>query len=278
MAIVYSVLSNKGGVGKTSFIANYAALLHEKYPAAKMLLIDTDGQGNLSLCFSKYVFNKKTGYSNIKDFENTVYDVLTSNCTPKEATITIKENVDIIPSNMDMNFLEMDILTNLDGFPSPLTLLKEKIEELDSEYDFIFIDTPPSLGLVTNNVLAASDQIFMPLGPDIFGAQGLIRMMEAVEEFRKKFNRFLEIKAVIPMMVDLRTSLHGEILAQCRQYCSLKDIYMTYTVIKKSIRYSDTVAVEGIPIAWSKSRANRAVLENYEELLDELEESSISLK
>lgn len=272
MAIRCSVLSNKGGVGKTSLLANYATLLHEKNPSLKILLVDTDAQGNLSINFKRYLFNERI--TSIKNYENTLYDVLMGDCKVQDAIITMKENFDILPANADMNYFSMDVLSKPGKYDSPLMLLKEKLKELDSEYDYIFIDTPPSLELVTNMVLAATDQILIPLLPDAFGVAGLIQMVEAVERCKKNVNKFIEIKAVVPMMVDLRTTVHSNMLGLCRQYCETKDIFITFSCIKRSIRYADVVASEGVPIIWTsvKTSSNREAIQVYEDLYNELEE------
>ncbi|MED0737847.1 ParA family protein [Aneurinibacillus thermoaerophilus] len=241
MAKVYSIVMNKGGVGKTTAIANLAAALHIQEPDAKILMIDSDGQGNLSLSFGV----------NIQTVEHTIYDVFVGKRMLDDIKIDLDENLHIVPANEDMNTIDFAILTNLDLYPRPLFILKEAIQNMDEQYDYIFIDTPPSLGLVTGNALAASNKVVVPFQPELFGVQGLINVLFTVEQFAEKNNPELSVAAVFGSMVDNRTGLHGEMMQQARRYCATNDIYMAETVITRTIKYANAVARKEKPAVYT---------------------------
>src|SRR5699024_11824224 len=112
----------------------------------KILVIDTDGQGNLSLSFNLVPEN----------IENTLYDVLVGSIPINDAIIPINENIDMIPSNSDMSFIEFDILPKLSTYKEPFKLLKNALDPIKDDYDYIFIDTPPAMGFIVGNVLCSS--------------------------------------------------------------------------------------------------------------------------
>ncbi|AQX56541.1 chromosome partitioning protein ParA [Priestia flexa] len=249
---------NKGGVGKTSLVTNLAGAI-TKQMKKKVLIIDTDGQGNSSIAF---------GFKQPNDFEYTIYDVLMGEKNAKDVIIEVSPHLHILPSNKDMNFLEFDILPNLHQYGEPFKLLTRHVVGIQDQYDYIFIDTPPSMGLVAGNVLAIADKVIIPFAPETFGVNGLINVIEGVSDFKKKENPSLEIAGVVGMMLDSRTSLHGELIKQARQYCFEHDINMCDTVIPKSIRFANATAYDGKPATWSDS--NNPIVKAYYELLEEV--------
>lgn len=258
MGEVYCVAMNKGGVGKTSLITNIASAIVSNKLGKKVLIIDTDGQGNSSLAFGL----------NPNNFEHTMHDVLIGNKTLDEVKLNIKGNLDFAPANDDMNFLEFDVLTNLKQYPEPFELLKSHIENARKQYDYIFIDTPPSLGLVTGNVLSTSDYVLIPFIPETFAVQGLIRVVKAIKDFREKRNRDLKLAGVVGMMVDRRTALHSEMLQEARKYCEKSSIPMYETIIPRSIRFANSTAYEGKPAVWTNK--SNPLVAAYFDLLKEV--------
>lgn len=249
---------NKGGVGKTSLITNLTSALGYKNSGLKFLIIDTDGQGNASMAYGLKP----------NDFENTVYDVFVGEASIDDVKLSVADNIDLVPANDDMNFIDFDVLTNQEQFPAPLSLLKKAVEKVKDNYDFIFIDTPPSLGLVAGNVLSVADRVLIPFVPELFGVQGLVRVIESVQEFKATKNPNLEIDGIIGMMVDQRTTLHSEMLQQARKYCLEKNIKMYETIIPRSIRFANSTAYEGKPAVLNER--NNSLVAAYYELIDEV--------
>jgi chromosome partitioning protein len=255
---IFSISMNKGGVGKTSVITNLAAALSAKEPGKQILVIDTDGQGNASLAFGR----------NPNDFKTTMYNVMLGECTIEDIVISIRDNLYLAPSNNDMNFLDFDILTNLDKYKQPFALLNPAVTKIANKYDYIFIDTPPSLGLVSGNVLATTEYIIIPFVPELFAVQGLIRVIETIEDFKQKKNPALELFGVLGMMVDSRTNLHTEMMQKARKYCDAKKIKVFDTVINRSIRFASASAYDGKPAVWADT--SNYIVTAYFELLDEI--------
>lgn len=260
-AEIIAITMNKGGVGKTSLISNLVGAI-SKREKARSLLIDLDGQGNLGISFGLVPEN----------IENTIYDVLIGTKTIKEVTIPIKKNLDIVPANSDMSFIEFDILPNLHKFEKPFELLSNSIKEIADDYDYIFIDTPPAMGLIVGNALVASDQVIIPYVPEVYAVNGLIRIHNVITDFKNSYNPNLTISGIAGMMVDLRTTLHQDMLQQAKAHCAENDIVMFDTIIPRSIRFA-TSALYGKPATWLNK--DNHLVAAYFELLEELKEKGV---
>lgn len=256
MAVIYTVSTNKGGVGKTSLVTNLVGALSRQLKK-KVLIVDTDGQGNSSLAFG----------INPNELDKTIYDVMLGNVETKDAIINISPNIDLLPANDEMNFLDFDILGNIKQYQQPFHLLRNALEAIRGAYDYIFIDTPPAMSLVAGNVLVASDKVIIPFVPETFAVKGLIRIIEAINEFKSKDNPNLEVEGVVGMMVQNGTVLHSQMLQQARRYCLENDITMYETVIPKSIRFANSTAYEGKPATLTDY--NNDIVKAYYELLKE---------
>jgi chromosome partitioning protein len=243
--------------GKTSLVTNLSGAI-ERESNKKILIIDTDGQGNASIAFGL----------NPHEYKDTLYDVLVGEKRLKDIIIEIEDNIHIAPSNNDMNFLEFDILPDIQQYNKPFELLRKAIEDVKDDYDYIFIDTPPSMGLVAGNVLSVADKVIIPFAPEMFAVTGLIRVVEAINEFKNKENPSLEIEGVVGMMVDGRTKLHSEMLEQAKGYCMSKDIKMYETLIPKSIRFANSFAYEQKPATMTDYR--NYLVKSYFSLAEEM--------
>lgn len=255
-AKVYAISTNKGGVLKTSLVTNFAGLLAKK--GHRVLIIDTDNQGNSSVSFGE----------NPDVFENTLYDVLIDGMNPKEAIVNIYENIDILPSNDDISFFEMDVISQPKQYKNPLTLMQQNMDSLKDLYDYILIDCPPHLGLLVGNVLIYSDEVIIPFQPETFSMRSLQKIIQQIESYKKEHNPDLKITGVIGTMVDRRTSLHTDVLQECRKYCLKKGITMFETVIPKSIRSANSVAYQRLPSTLTDK--NNVLTDSYEELYKEV--------
>lgn len=260
MTVVYSISMNKGGAGKTTLVTNLACALVKKYNK-KVLIIDTDGQGNASMAFG--IKNPHT------KFKYTIYDVLMGDIKAKDVLYKVDKRLHILPANKQMNFLEFDVLPNLKQYGNPFHLLKNRLGNLIYEYDYIFIDTPPSLGLVQGNVLSISDKVLIPFHPEPYGDVGLISVLEVINDFRVKENPSLEIAGVVGVKIETRNNIHGEMLKLARQYCSHQGVHVFDTIIPKAIRFVSSVATDDMPATWGKIKKNDIALAYYN-LLEEV--------
>lgn len=257
MTEVYAVSMNKGGVGKTSLVSNLAGAI-SRSEKKKILIIDTDGQGNSSIAFGL----------NPSEFQDTIFDVLLGQTEMENVIVKIDEYIDIVPANEDMNFFEFDILPGIQKYDQPFHLLRKSMQSVLNNYDYVFIDTPPSMGLVAANVLTAADKVIIPFVPEVFGVKGLIRIVEAINDLKESENPNLDILGVVGMMVDSRTVLHSEMLQQARRYCLEHEIHMFETIIPRSIRFANSTAYDGKPATWTSS--SNPIIKAYFELMNEV--------
>ena len=268
VAFIYAVCMNKGGVGKTSLVTNLASILAKNYKK-RVLIVDTDAQGNSSIAFGK----------NPYEFKQTIYDCMVGNVPPKNAIRKLKRNIDLLPANDDMNFLEFDVLPHLDKYKKPFHLLKQALDSVKDEYDYIFIDTPPSLGFVVGNCLTYADRVIIPFFPEMYDVKGLVRVVKSINDFRSNYNPALRVAGVVGMKVELTTSLHSEMLQEARRYCRESDIYMYDTIVPKSIAYAKAVAYDRVPAAFSKLQSKNKLVQAYDKLaLEFLEQESLIAK
>jgi chromosome partitioning protein len=263
MGEVWAISTNKGGVLKTSITTNLAGCLAEK--GKRVIILDTDNQGNAALTFGK----------NPDTFENTIYDVLMG-MAAEVAIINVFTNpsgglIDLLPSNDDMAFLEFDVLTQRDTYKQPFLLLKNSVTHLRKNYDYILIDSPPNLGLSAGNVLSFADKVIIPFQPENYSMRSLVKILKAIESFKDEHNNNLQVLGVVATLVDTRTTLHSQILQECRKFCTKQGIPMFETVIPRSVRFASSVAYESLPASLSSDKNNKLVL-SYYELLEEIEE------
>lgn len=268
MARIISVITHKGGTLKTSLVTNIAGVLAQKKVTNrflarknKVLIIDLDGQGNAGMSF---------GFKPDKDFEVNVYDVLLEGADIHDVIKPAYKNIDILGANTDMISFELDVLAIKKISSSRyFNLLKNAIEPILNNYDYILIDTPPSLGLIAGNVLTATDEVLIPFHPEPYSMQSLVTILRQIKEFKdKKLNENLEILGVVGTLVDSRTVLHSEILSQCRKYTSKIGVTMFDTVIPKSIRFANSVAYNGKPATLADK--HNQLVRSYYELVDEM--------
>jgi chromosome partitioning protein len=259
MGIVYAVSMNKGGVGKTSLVANLAGALVKKYKK-KVLIIDTDGQGNASMAFG--IKNPHT------QFKHTIYDVLMGDKEVEDVLYKVDKQLHIIPANKQMNFLEFDVLPHLKKYGNPFHLLKDRLGNITDNYDYVFIDTPPSLGLVQGNVLSIADKVMIPFHPEPFGDIGLISVIEVIQDFKVKENPTLEIAGVVGMKVETINNVHTDLFPLAKQYCDKHGIHVFETVIPKTVRFASSIAYSGKPATMTDLKHPSVKL--YYNLLEEV--------
>lgn len=248
-----AVANQKGGVGKTTTVVNLAACMAEK--GVKVLLIDMDAQGNAT-----------TGCGiRKKDLQKSSYDLLTDEIV-KLSDLVIKtpyHNLWIVPSTMDLAGAELE-LAEAQGRAKRLENAL-KTAETENLFDFILIDCPPSLGLVTINALTAADTVLIPIQCEFFALEGLSQLTNTVKQVKKVYNPQLDIEGVLITMFDGRLNLTMQVLAEVKKYFASKTFK---TVIPRNVRISEAPS-HGKPINYYDrgSKGAKAYAELAEEIL-----------
>jgi chromosome partitioning protein len=229
MGKIISICNQKGGTGKTTTTVNLSTALAELNK--KVLIVDVDPQGNAT---SGVGVNKNK-------LESSVYDVLLQRCTIQNATIAnIYRNLDIIPCNINLTGAEIELV----GALSRETRLKKALEPIKNKYDFIIIDSPPSLGLLTLNALVASDGIIIPIQCEFYALEGVSQLMNTLNLIKESLNSKISIEGVLMTMADFRTNLTAEVINEIKIYFKEK-VYKS--IIPRNIRLSEAPS-HGKPI------------------------------
>ena len=248
MGKIIAVANQKGGVGKTTTAVNISTILAKR--GKKVMLIDADPQGNAS-----------SGLGLEKEVENSLYDVLINeveiNQTLQNTDI---KNLKVCPSNMNLAGAEVELVSQM----SREQRLKEKIDEIREDYDYILIDCPPSLGLITLNAFTASNSVLIPVQCEYYALEGLGQLLNTINLVKKHLNKELEIEGAVLTMYDMRTNLSNQVVREVNRYFGDK-VYKT--VIPRNIKLSEAPSY-GMPITLydEKSKGARA----YEKLAREI--------
>ena len=231
---IISVINQKGGVGKTTTIINLAAGLTMK--GKKILVIDLDPQGNATTGL---------GLSNTESSELTIYSVLNGNKKISEVIQTTKfENLNLVTSNVDLSGLEVETA----GDSRRAFKLKDELAPIlndsGASYDYILIDCPPSLSLLTIMALVASDELVVPLQTEFFALEGLTQLMKTIDRIKSNLNSSLDIRGILLTMYDKRNKLSGQVEQEARNYFN-KKVYST--VVPRNVRLSEAPS-HGVPV------------------------------
>ena len=248
MGKIIAFANQKGGVGKTTTCVNLSAFL--AILGKKILLVDMDPQGNASSAVG--VECAKT--------DNTMYELLLGECSAKDAIHHSNvKNLDVIPSNVDLSGAEVD-LVYMDNREK---VLKEALAPIKNQYDYIFVDCPPSLGLITVNALTATDSIIIPIQCEYFALVGLGQLMNTVRLIKQHLNPNLDIEGVLMTMKDNRSNLVTQVASEIQKYFGNK-VYKT--TIPRNIRLAEAPS-HGLPIYVYDPKAKGA--QAYEDLSKE---------
>jgi chromosome partitioning protein len=249
MGRVIAIANQKGGVGKTTTAINLSACLAEA--GKRVLVIDIDPQGNTT-----------SGLGVMKnDVEKTVYEVMLQEIELPDAIIkNIFDNLDIVPSNVNLAGAEIDLI----DFDNREYILKNEINKVKEQYDFIILDCPPSLSMLTVNAMTASDSVIVPIQCEYYALEGLTQLIHTINLVKKQLNPALELEGVVFTMYDSRTNLSLQVVENVKDNLN-QTIYKT--IIPRNIRLAEAPS-HGLPINIYDSKSAGA--ESYRMLAQEV--------
>jgi len=244
---IIAIANQKGGVGKTTTSVNLSTILAKK--GKRVVLLDADPQGNAT-----------SGLGVEKDTGKSLYDVLI-NEEPVENTLqdTIEKNLKICPSSMNLAGAEVELVSQM----SREHRLKEQLENVREDFDYIFIDCPPSLGLITLNSFTAADSVMIPVQCEYYALEGLGQLINTINLVKKHLNKSLEIEGAVLTMYDIRTNLSNQVVKEVKRYF---DDRVYKTVIPRNVRLSEAPSF-GMPISIFDPKSKGA--KSYEKLARE---------
>lgn len=247
MGKVISIANQKGGVGKTTTSVNISTILAKK--GKKVLMIDTDPQGNAT-----------SGLGIDKNVNFSIYDVII-NDVEIDNTIqqTMVKNLEVCPSNIDLAGAEVELVSMEDREYK----LKEKIDSQKDKYNYIIIDCPPSLGLITLNAFTASDSVLIPVQCEYYALEGLGQLLNTIQLVQEHLNENLQIEGALLTMFDARTNLSNQVVREVNKYFENK-VYKT--VIPRNVKLSEAPSY-GMPISIYDPRSKGA--KSYDKFVKE---------
>ena len=249
MSKTIAIANQKGGVGKTTTAINLSACLAEK--GKRVLVIDTDPQGNTT---SGFGIDKN-------NLENTIYELILSECSISDCIIKkVVDNVSVLPSNVNLAAAEIELI----GIDKKEYILKKEVDYIKDEYDFIIIDCPPSLNMLTINAMTTADSVLVPIQCEYYALEGLSQLIHTINLVKERLNPELDMEGTVFTMYDSRTNLSNQVVENVKQNLHQK-IYNT--LIPRNIRLAEAPS-HGMPI--NLYDAKSAGAEAYMQLAEEV--------
>lgn len=249
MSRIIAIANQKGGVGKTTTAINLSSCLAEKNK--KVLTVDIDPQGNTT---------SGLGIEKNK-LDNTIYQMIIGGCSLEECRIHTKiKNLDLLPSNVNLAGAEIELI----GIDGREFILKNHIEKIRDEYDFIIIDCPPSLNILTVNAMTTADSVLVPIQCEFYALEGLTQLIHTINLVKQRLNPFLKMEGVVFTMFDARTNLSLQVVENVKSHLK-QNIYKT--IIPRNVRLAEAPS-HGIPINIYDPKSAGA--EGYRQLAEEV--------
>ena len=249
MGRAIAIANQKGGVGKTTTAINLSACLAAK--RKKVLVIDMDPQGNTT---SGFGVEKN-------ELENTVYELILGECSVEECLIkNVVKNVSIIPANVNLAAAEIELI----GIEDKEYILQNKISKIRDQFDFIIIDCPPSLNMLTINAMTTANTVLVPIQCEYYALEGLSQLMHTIELVQERLNPDLEMEGVVFTMYDARTNLSLQVVENVKDNLQER-VYKT--IIPRNVRLAEAPS-HGLPINLYDARSTGA--EAYHQLAEEV--------
>ena len=251
MGRIIAIANQKGGVGKTTTSINLSSCIAAK--GKKVLVVDIDPQGNTT---SGYGIEKN-------DLDNTIYELMLGDCSIEDCIIKdVIENISILPSNVNLAAAEIELI----GVDKKEYILKNEIDWVKDRYDYIIIDCPPSLSLLTVNVMTTADSVLVPIQCEYYALEGLSQLIHTVNLVKERLNPNLEMEGVVFTMYDSRTNLSAQVVENVKSHLNQK-VYRT--VIPRNIRLAEAPSYgQPINIYDPKSAGAESYLALAEEVID----------
>lgn len=296
MAKKVAFVNNKGGSAKTTSVVNIAGAYALQNPKKKILIIETDGQGNAARSFNLKV----------KQDEASMYDVFMGTAKAEDCIMNAYRNIDIIPANESMNFVEFDqmrgfelgmgnhvfdmiIKSNMPKFSEGnrsefielfegkrmltktyFNMLEGKLDKVDELYDVIFFDTPPEIKAITSSVITVSDSVVIPFEPDIYSIDGIVNILKRINSIKKDINPELKIAGIMAVKVRENTLLHKDVINMALKYCMNNGYKYYQPEIPNSIRFASSISYKGLPATITAT--DNKFVQSYEEVMESMVE------
>ena len=251
MGRIIAIANQKSGVGKTTTSINLSSCIAAK--GKKVLVVDIDPQGNTT---SGYGIEKN-------DLDNTIYELMLGDCSIEDCIIKdVIENISILPSNVNLAAAEIELI----GVDKKEYILKNEIDWVKDRYDYIIIDCPPSLSLLTVNAMTTADSVLVPIQCEYYALEGLSQLIHTVNLVKERLNPNLEMEGVVFTMYDSRTNLSAQVVENVKSHLNQK-VYRT--VIPRNIRLAEAPSYgQPINIYDPKSAGAESYLALAEEVID----------
>lgn len=230
--MIISFINNKGGVLKTTLSTNVAGAISKIFPNSKIIIVDLDGQGNVSATFGQHPERLK----------NTLIDVFREEKDVEDCVLNVYPGIDILPCNFELSFVDLDVSQG----EYKASTIKDLIKKLDEKYDYVIVDTPPAMSTIVSVAMSVSRLVVIPFEPDQYSILGLMRIAETIESFKKKNTKLTAL--VVPTKVNLRTRLHSDVMDLVKNKVSKKNIPISKSFVSYTTKSAAAVGYEKLPI------------------------------